>query len=113
MSFWGVETAPRAIRLCDFGSAKPLVRGEPNVAYICPGPWCSKLVNNFETKDLQMENPGNETEDPKWIIHICICIYIYIYIYIFIDIYIEVHLFMCVAYRFMYKLLMYIHVYSL
>eukprot|EP00438_Fugacium_kawagutii_P005671 Skav227801 [mRNA] locus=scaffold948:65235:71123:+ [translate_table: standard] len=30
-----VEGHTHALKLCDFGSAKPLVRGEPNVAYIC------------------------------------------------------------------------------
>ena len=30
-----VDTAPHVLRLCDFGSAKRLVRGEPNVSYIC------------------------------------------------------------------------------
>eukprot|EP00439_Symbiodinium_sp_Y106_P084050 s1181_g24.t2 len=30
-----VDGHTHALKLCDFGSAKPLVRGEPNVAYIC------------------------------------------------------------------------------
>mmetsp|Transcript_8590 Transcript_8590/g.16864 ORF Transcript_8590/g.16864 Transcript_8590/m.16864 type:complete len:377 (+) Transcript_8590:526-1656(+) len=30
-----VNTAPHILKLCDFGSAKRLVRGEPNVSYIC------------------------------------------------------------------------------
>ena len=30
-----VDPARQVLKLCDFGSAKALVRGEPNVAYIC------------------------------------------------------------------------------
>ena len=30
-----VDTARHTVKLCDFGSAKRLVRGEPNVSYIC------------------------------------------------------------------------------
>ncbi|CAE7846410.1 GSK3B [Symbiodinium sp. KB8] len=30
-----VDAAARVVKLCDFGSAKKLVRGQPNVAYIC------------------------------------------------------------------------------
>ena len=30
-----VDPARQVLKLCDFGSAKTLVRGEPNVAYIC------------------------------------------------------------------------------
>jgi glycogen synthase kinase 3 beta len=30
-----VNTAPQILKLCDFGSAKRLVKGEPNVSYIC------------------------------------------------------------------------------
>lgn len=37
----------RSLRLCDFGSAKPLVRGEPNVAYICPDPELLRILQLF------------------------------------------------------------------
>ena len=30
-----VNTASHVLKLCDFGSAKQLVRGEPNISYIC------------------------------------------------------------------------------
>lgn len=30
-----MDTATGVLKLCDFGSAKLLVRGEPNVSYIC------------------------------------------------------------------------------
>eukprot|EP00884_Botryococcus_braunii_P005826 jgi/Botrbrau1/15244/Bobra.0149s0094.2 len=30
-----VDTASHQLKLCDFGSAKVLVRGEPNISYIC------------------------------------------------------------------------------
>lgn len=30
-----VDPARQVLKLCDFGSAKALVKGEPNVAYIC------------------------------------------------------------------------------
>merc|ERR1711934_37390 len=30
-----VDTGSQVLKLCDFGSAKQLVRGEPNVSYIC------------------------------------------------------------------------------
>lgn len=30
-----VDGHTHALKICDFGSAKPLVKGEPNVAYIC------------------------------------------------------------------------------
>jgi glycogen synthase kinase 3 beta len=30
-----LDTSTHAVKLCDFGSAKPLVKGEPNIAYIC------------------------------------------------------------------------------
>lgn len=30
-----VDTAMHSVKLCDFGSAKRLVKGEPNVSYIC------------------------------------------------------------------------------
>ena len=30
-----VDTSKHVVRLCDFGSAKKLIRGEPNVSYIC------------------------------------------------------------------------------
>ena len=30
-----VDTGSHILKLCDFGSAKQLVRGEPNVSYIC------------------------------------------------------------------------------
>ena len=30
-----VNTASHILKLCDFGSAKQLVRGEPNISYIC------------------------------------------------------------------------------
>lgn len=30
-----VNTTPQVLKLCDFGSAKRLVKGEPNVSYIC------------------------------------------------------------------------------
>jgi len=30
-----VDTASHVLKLCDFGSAKALVRGEPNISYIC------------------------------------------------------------------------------
>lgn len=30
-----VDHSTGVLKLCDFGSAKTLVRGEPNVAYIC------------------------------------------------------------------------------
>ena len=35
-SFWKPHRGhTHALKICDFGSAKPLVKGEPNVAYIC------------------------------------------------------------------------------
>ena len=30
-----VDPSPHILKLCDFGSAKKLVKGEPNVSYIC------------------------------------------------------------------------------
>lgn len=30
-----VDTTHHVLKLCDFGSAKRLVKGEPNVSYIC------------------------------------------------------------------------------
>ena len=30
-----VNTHTHQLKLCDFGSAKQLVRGEPNISYIC------------------------------------------------------------------------------
>lgn len=30
-----VDPSRQVLKLCDFGSAKALVKGEPNVAYIC------------------------------------------------------------------------------
>jgi len=30
-----VDPARQVLKLCDFGSAKALIKGEPNVAYIC------------------------------------------------------------------------------
>jgi glycogen synthase kinase 3 beta len=30
-----VDTSSHILKLCDFGSAKQLVKGEPNVSYIC------------------------------------------------------------------------------
>lgn len=30
-----IDTETAVLKLCDFGSAKYLVRGEPNVSYIC------------------------------------------------------------------------------
>lgn len=30
-----LDTSTHVVKLCDFGSAKCLVKGEPNVAYIC------------------------------------------------------------------------------
>ena len=33
-----VNTASHVLKLCDFGSAKQLVRGEPNISYICRFP---------------------------------------------------------------------------
>lgn len=30
-----VNSSTHQLKLCDFGSAKMLVRGEPNIAYIC------------------------------------------------------------------------------
>lgn len=30
-----VNTQTHQLKLCDFGSAKVLVRGEPNISYIC------------------------------------------------------------------------------
>lgn len=30
-----VNTQTHQLKLCDFGSAKMLVRGEPNISYIC------------------------------------------------------------------------------
>jgi glycogen synthase kinase 3 beta len=30
-----VDPSRQILKLCDFGSAKALVKGEPNVAYIC------------------------------------------------------------------------------
>jgi glycogen synthase kinase 3 beta len=30
-----VDPTPHTLKLCDFGSAKKLVKGEPNIAYIC------------------------------------------------------------------------------
>jgi glycogen synthase kinase 3 beta len=30
-----VETSTHVLKLCDFGSAKQLIPGEPNVSYIC------------------------------------------------------------------------------
>jgi serine/threonine protein kinase len=30
-----VDTSPQVLKMCDFGSAKKLVKGEPNVSYIC------------------------------------------------------------------------------
>ena len=44
-------------RLCDFGSAKPLVRGEPNVAYICLALVVDMSCTNALLK-LVLEAPG-------------------------------------------------------
>lgn len=30
-----VDTSSHILKLCDFGSAKQLIKGEPNVSYIC------------------------------------------------------------------------------
>ena len=30
-----VDTSTHILKICDFGSAKQLVKGEPNVSYIC------------------------------------------------------------------------------
>ena len=30
-----VDTSSHVLKICDFGSAKQLIKGEPNVSYIC------------------------------------------------------------------------------
>ena len=42
-----VNTQTHQLKLCDFGSAKMLVRGEPNISYIC-----SRLVETCAGQGL-------------------------------------------------------------
>lgn len=82
MSFWGVETAQELwIRLCDFGSAKPLVRGEPNVAYICPGPWCSSWWTTLRPKTFKWKTLETRQKIQNGSFIYVYVIYIYIHIY--------------------------------
>lgn len=48
-----VDTASHVLKLCDFGSAKVLVPGEPNISYICSRCDCV-LVPGRQLPDLPL-----------------------------------------------------------
>ena len=75
-----IDPANHCLKLCDFGSAKKLIRGEPNVSYICS--------RYYRAPELIFGATDYTPQIDVWSTGI---LYIYIYIlYIFIYIYIYI-----------------------
>ena len=55
-----VDPASSVLKLCDFGSAKQLIKGEPNVAYIC-----SRF---YRAPELLLNNENYGAEVDLWAI---------------------------------------------
>ena len=53
-----MDTSSHVLKLCDFGSAKVLVAGEPNVAYICS--------RYYRAPELIFGNPNYSTSIDVW-----------------------------------------------
>ena len=81
-----VDPRTQQLKLCDFGSAKALVKGEPNVSYICSryyrapelifgstdystaiDVWSQGKINNFSFLELQLELKRKKFLNDKFI----------------------------------------------
>lgn len=53
-----VDPNSNKVVMCDFGSAKKLVKGEPNISYICSRYFISiKILDVIELLNLYLEQP--------------------------------------------------------
>lgn len=59
-----VETSTHVLKLCDFGSAKQLIPGEPNVSYICS--------RYYRAPELIFGNSNYNTQIDVWSVGCCI-----------------------------------------
>ncbi|GKC03534.1 26S proteasome non-ATPase regulatory subunit 1 homolog A-like protein [Tanacetum coccineum] len=61
-SSWVVNPHTHQVKLCDFGSAKVLVKGEPNISYICSriAAWTASFVEAMAIADLVKTTLGTK-----------------------------------------------------